>query len=105
MADYRVTVTEEPVVESGGWVTFQVVIERPATPPATGWVVVPGAASQLRATVAEVRTALQDANPMQALGAVLVSYAQQDTAVIADSKVAPYRDQFPPLPVTIEFTV
>ena len=105
MADYRVTVNEEPWVEQGGWVAFDVTIERPATAPATGWVEVKGAASMLRVPTAEVRAALQDPSPMAALGALVVSYAQQDTAVIADSRVAPYRDAFPAFPVNVEFVV
>ena len=59
MADYRVTVTEEPWVIRGGYVAFAVLIERPETPPGTGWVAVRGAATQLQATVAEVRTVLE----------------------------------------------
>lgn len=102
MAEYRVTIGEEPWVDRGGYVVFAVEIERPE---GAGWTAVRGSTSQLRVPTAEVRAALQAGNPLQALAALVRAYAAQDEGVIADSRIAPYREQLPEFPVTLEFEV
>jgi hypothetical protein len=103
VAEYRVTVTGEPWVVRSGYVVFAVEIERPDG--VGGWVAVRDALSELRVPLHEVRTALQDPQPLLALGAVVVAHAQADEAVEMDSRIAPYRGNMPEWPVTLEFEV
>lgn len=101
MAVYRVTITGDVWVERSGHVLFPCVIEYERG--TDTWVGVRGATNVLRVPVAEAKGAMDGPNPLQALGALLVQYAQQDEAVVGDSKIAGYRDRLPGWPVTLGF--